>query len=342
MRDAPPDTAANLRAGLASLAAAAAAGARLVVFPELYLSGYYLDHAMARRAAEGAAALDRLQAAVDETGTNAAVGAALLGGRGRALPPAGPAGAPLAAPLPSGDVLLNTVAVLRPRRQIAYAIKAHLYPGEEEWFTPGQDLWSGRIAGWPCGIAVCYEIGFPEVSRSLALAGARLILVPAAFGRRRARVWDVLTRARAIENGCYLAAAGQSGVAGGREFLGRSRVVDPFGEVIAGLRRSQTRDDADAGAIAGPGYAGTPPVSEARPRAAQSYATSGAHPIPDPAVDTAPLRVGAHMLYVADLHAGRVGAARRGDDGWHRSLADRRPRLYASLSQEHPERASTA
>jgi len=149
--DAPPDTAANLRAALADLAMAADAGAGLIVFPELFLGGYYLDHAMARRAAEASAALVRLQAAVDETGVAAVLGAALLGARGSARRTAGrpavPAVEPPAAPLPSGDVLLNAVAVLRPHQEPGYAVKAHLYPAQDEWFTPGHARWTGRIAG---------------------------------------------------------------------------------------------------------------------------------------------------------------------------------------------------
>jgi len=281
------DTAANLRDAMASLASAADAGAELVVFPELYLSGYYLDHAMARRAAEAAWALDRLQAAVDENDAAAVVGAASLGSRGPGGPPVGAAADPLAAPLPSGDLLLNTAAVLRPHREPVYAVKAHLYGDEEEWFTPGHELWTGRIAGWPCGIAICYELGFPEVARSLALAGARLLLVPAAFGASRARIWDVLTRARAIENGCYLAAAAQSGAAAGREFLGRSRVVDPYGEIVA--------DGSLPGGL---------------------------------------IVRGGQTICLADLDPALVASARRGDEGWHRSLGDRRPGLYTGLSDE--------
>jgi predicted amidohydrolase len=317
--DAPPDTTANLRAGLVDVAAAADAGAGLVVFPELFLGGYYLDHAMARRAAEASAALDRLQAAVDETGVAAVLGAALLGARGsaRRTPgrPAVPAVDPLAAPLPSGDVLLNAAAVLRPHQDPDYAVKAHLYPGEDEWFTPGHGLWTGRIAGWPCGIAVCYELGFPEVARSLALQGARLILLPAAFGRARAHIWDVLTRARAIENGCYLAAAGQAGTAGGRRFLGCSRIVDPYGEVIAGCD--------------GAGRSGHHATADARGD------DPDAPPSACPTVGET-LRVGPHLVHLADLSADRVAAARRGDHGWHRTLTDRRPGLYDDLTREPP------
>jgi predicted amidohydrolase len=287
VRDAPPDMATNVRAGLASLAAAAEAGAGLVLFPELFLGGYYLDQAMAGRAGVAAAGLARFQAAVDETGTAAVVGAAVPAGVAAGLVSQNTAPiSPGRAPAAPGGLLLDTAAVLRPHAAPAFAVKAHLYPGEEQWFSPGRDLWIDQIAGWPCGVAVCYEVGFPEVARTLAVAGAHLILAPAAFGRARARIWDTLTRARAIENGCYLAAAGQAGSAGGRDFLGDSRIVDPFGELVAG----------------------------------QSEGAAG------------PLTSGPHRVYLGDLEPERIAAARAGAGGWHRSLADRRPRLYGRLT----------
>jgi len=287
VRDPVADTAANLRDAIRSVVTAADGGAEMVVFPELYLCGYYLDHAMVRRATAATAALGRLQAAVDESGAAVVVGAATLGTRGGGLTPLGGGADPLAAPLPSGDLLLNTAAVLRPHREPAYAVKAHLYGDEQEWFTPGHQLWTGRIAEWPCGIAICYELGFPEVARALALAGAKLLLVPAAFGASRGRIWDVLTRARAIENGCYVAAAGHSGTAAGKEFLGRSRVVDPYGEIVA------------------------------------DGSTPGDMTV-----------LGEHTICFADLDPARIASARRGEAGWHRSLNDRRPRLYPGLSDD--------
>ena len=80
---------------------------------------------------------------------------------------------------------------------------------------------------------VCYELGFPEVARVLALRSVRLLLAPAAFAARREHIWRTATVARALENGCYLAAANHSGPSPGGEFLGASRIVDPRGSVVA-------------------------------------------------------------------------------------------------------------
>jgi predicted amidohydrolase len=206
----PPDMTESLRAGLSRLQDARENGVELVVFPELFLGGYYLDQAMVKRASQARAALARLQAAVDDLGVSCVVGVPDL----------------------RDGVLYDAVAVLRPRHDPGRYAKTHLFRTEKEFFTPGQALWTGEIAGWQCGVLVCYEVAFPEVSRTLALAGARLLIVAAAFGKGRLRIWQVATVSRAIENGCYLAAAAQAGDNGVTEFAGHSRIVDPAGEVM--------------------------------------------------------------------------------------------------------------
>lgn len=85
------------------------------------------------------------------------------------------------------------------------------------------------------GFGVCYDIRFPELFRAQALAGAELLTAPAAFTRQTGEAhWHVLMRARAIENGAFLAAAAQGGRhEDGRETFGHSLIVDPWGRVIA-------------------------------------------------------------------------------------------------------------
>jgi omega-amidase len=136
-------------------------------------------------------------------------------------------------PLQRHGALFNATAVLRPGRETDLYFKTHLFRRERDWFRPGAALWSGEIAGWPCGLAVCYEVGFPEVARRLALDGARLLLVPAAFGRARRHIWETACVARALENGVYVAAAGHSGSNGALDFVGASMIVDPAGHTVA-------------------------------------------------------------------------------------------------------------
>jgi predicted amidohydrolase len=85
------------------------------------------------------------------------------------------------------------------------------------------------------GLSVCYDLRFPELYRALAARGARFLIVPAAFARETGRDhWEVLLRARAIENQAFVLAAAQVGEhGGGRSSHGRSMIVDPWGLVLA-------------------------------------------------------------------------------------------------------------
>jgi predicted amidohydrolase len=211
VRDVPAEVPARAAHCLRTLQTCAEADADLVLFPELYLGGYVLDQRLTLKAEQAERALGRLQAAVDELGLSAVLGL----------------------PLRHGAALLNGVAVLRPRTPARFSGKTHLFQAEKEWFAPGHDLWQEDIVGWPSGLVVCYELGFPEVARALALRGARLLLAPAAFAARREHIWRTATVARALENGCYLAAADHAGPGAGGEFLGASCIVDPRGSVVA-------------------------------------------------------------------------------------------------------------
>ncbi|HEV8389664.1 MAG TPA: carbon-nitrogen hydrolase family protein [Dongiaceae bacterium] len=85
------------------------------------------------------------------------------------------------------------------------------------------------------GLSICYDLRFPHLYRRLAQAGAELLAVPAAFTRVTGEAhWHVLTRARAIENGCYVAAPCQYGtLPGGADCFGHSLIIDPWGRVLA-------------------------------------------------------------------------------------------------------------
>ncbi len=211
VRDVPAEVPARTAHCLRTLQDCAGRGADLAVFPELYLGGYVLDPQLALKARQVPHALPRLQAAVDELGVSAVLGLPYL----------------------RGESILNAVAVLRPGQEPAVVGKTHLFQVEEQWFAAGHDFWTGSLAEWPSGVLVCYELGFPEISRVLALRGARLLLAPAAFGAAREHIWRTVTVARALENGCYLAAADTAGPGQRGAYLGLSRIVDPRGTVIA-------------------------------------------------------------------------------------------------------------
>ena len=87
---------------------------------------------------------------------------------------------------------------------------------------------------WQIGLAICYDLRFPELFRQLAVQGAEIIVLPAAFTAITGKAhWEVLLRARAIENLCYMVAAAQGGYhVNGRETHGDSMIVDPWGSIL--------------------------------------------------------------------------------------------------------------
>ncbi len=107
---------------------------------------------------------------------------------------------------------------------------------ESEIEAPGEELVLTETAqGVKLGLTICYDLRFPELYRILAIRGARILTVPAAFTLTTTREhWEVLLRARAIEDQCFVIAANQVGEsAPGIQTGGRSMIVDPWGVVLA-------------------------------------------------------------------------------------------------------------
>jgi deaminated glutathione amidase len=106
---------------------------------------------------------------------------------------------------------------------------------ESEAEEHGEEPVVTEIEGWPVGLTICYDLRFPELYRVLALEGALLATVPAHFTLYTGKDhWHMLLRARAVENGFYVAAPAQVGETGiGRPSYGRSLIVDPWGTVLA-------------------------------------------------------------------------------------------------------------
>ena len=122
--------------------------------------------------------------------------------------------------------------------------KVHLFdievPGEVEeresaTIVPGSRLCIAALGPLEIGLSTCFDIRFPELYRQLLIGGATAFAVPAAFARATGRVhWEVLVRARAIENHAFVIAAAQAGeTVEGIATHGHSLVVDPWGEILA-------------------------------------------------------------------------------------------------------------
>lgn len=163
---------------------------------------------------------------------------------------------------PEAGKVLNTTLVYDPQgRSMSRYDKIHLFgfnKGTESYdeartIVPGEtvgvfDAPFGRV-----GLSVCYDLRFPELYR--AMGECALIIVPAAFTHTTGRAhWEVLLRARAIENQCYVLAAAQGGMhVNGRRTYGHSMLVDPWGEVKAVLPEGEgvISGELDPGYLAG-------------------------------------------------------------------------------------------
>lgn len=129
----------------------------------------------------------------------------------------------------------NTIfAFDRDGKQISDYSKLHLFRlmDEEKYLQAGQKLGKLTLDGIEAGMMICYDIRFPELSRSLALQGAKVLFVPAQWPHPRLHHWRTLLQARAIENQMYVIACNRMGTSGTSEFFGHSMVIDPWGEII--------------------------------------------------------------------------------------------------------------
>jgi predicted amidohydrolase len=160
-------------------------------------------------------------------------------------------------PQDGGERLSNTSVHISPDGEIrAIYRKIHMFDvtvdgvayRESEHEAPGGEIVTSRTAGGvELGLTICYDVRFPELYRILALRGAQVLLVPAAFTLATTRDhWEILLRARAIESQAFVLAANQIGEnAPGRRSGGRSMIVDPWGVVLAQAGDSVTHITAD-------------------------------------------------------------------------------------------------
>jgi omega-amidase len=136
----------------------------------------------------------------------------------------------------------NTLVAASPSGEVLGTYrKIHPFQDEREVFEGGESLVLMDCGGIKVGVQICYDVRFPEVSRRLALEGAEILIIPAAFPDPRSEHWNTLIQARAIENQLYVAAANRIGFAFDKKtYFGHSQVVDPWGVVLT-RRNSELR-----------------------------------------------------------------------------------------------------
>jgi predicted amidohydrolase len=136
-------------------------------------------------------------------------------------------------------VLIDRAGEIVAKYRKIHLFDVHLSNGEKhfesERIVPGKEIVTTEIDGITFGLTICYDLRFPELYRLLALRGAQVIMVPAGFTMHTGRDhWEVLLRARAIENLCYVIAPAQVGsYPPNKQCFGRSMIINPWGLVLA-------------------------------------------------------------------------------------------------------------
>jgi len=127
----------------------------------------------------------------------------------------------------AGERHINQAKVIGPAGVQASYTKTHLIPafGEPETMVPGQELVALELGGFKVGIAICFDLRFPELFRTYALEGVSLFLIPSAWPMSRSYAWELFCKARAAENQAYLVATNHAEA----PFGAASLAVDPMG-----------------------------------------------------------------------------------------------------------------
>lgn len=199
----------------AQLVRDAAAGADLVMLPEMWTTGYALPDLLGNLAdREGQPTGALLAGLARETGVYL-VGSIADERNGR---------------------VYNTATVHAPDGNlIGTYSKVHLVPMMDEhlYLAPGDTVAVTQVDGVGAGLAICYDLRFPELFRTMALSGAHVMLIPAEWPSQRLGHWRTLLQARAIENQCFVVACNRVGRDANNGFPGHSMVIDPWGTILA-------------------------------------------------------------------------------------------------------------
>ena len=229
--DSRNDKAANVETALSAIDHAADAGADLVSLPELFTFLGPTDEILENAESIPGPTVDRLAELARERGVWIHAGSIYE----RATD--GPAG--------DGDRAYNTTVLLDDAGEIVATYrKLHLFDveiGDEvsvlesERVAPGEDVVAVETPFGTLGLAVCYDLRFPDLFAALSRRGADVLFLPAAFTLQTGKDhWEPLLRARAIENQAYVVAAGQVGrKPNGVTTYGNSMIVDPWGTVVS-------------------------------------------------------------------------------------------------------------
>jgi len=198
------------------LSEAAGQGAKLIVFPECAATGYCFESAAeAREVAQTIPGpiTEQLSSLCRTRAAHTIFGMVEL----------------------DQDRLFNAAVLVGPQGVLGHYRKIHLpYLGLDKFTTPGDRLFRvDHVANVRIGMSICYDGSFPESTRSLALLGADLVVLPTNWPPGAETTAQYVTNARAVENNVYFMAVNRVGVERGFQFIGHSKIADPHGNTLA-------------------------------------------------------------------------------------------------------------
>ncbi len=206
------DVDANLKKALPAIDRAKDRGAELAVLPEMWSTGYDYKN-LARLALETPRVIEALQKKSAEQEM------VLVG----------------SLPESENGSIYNAAYVIDHGEIKGSYRKLHLFStmGEDRFLSAGDKTLVVPTSAGRLGIAICYDLRFPELFRKMALEGAEILCLPAEWPKPRQEHWRTLLRARAIENQQFVVATNCCGVQGKLDFFGMSLIISPWGEILA-------------------------------------------------------------------------------------------------------------
>ncbi|MGE8080148.1 carbon-nitrogen family hydrolase [Peribacillus loiseleuriae] len=193
---------------------AANAQVDVIVFPEMWNTGYALDQLDRLADREGSMTRKMLAQLAKKHQVN------IVGG---------------SVATKRGGKFFNTMYIVdRTGKIVAAYDKAHLFKlmDEHVYLNEGQSMNVFEMDGITCGGVICYDVRFPEWIRTHTLNGAKIMFIPAEWPKQRIDHWQLLLQARAIENQCFIVAVNRVGKDPNNEFNGHSMVIAPWGELL--------------------------------------------------------------------------------------------------------------
>jgi omega-amidase len=209
----------NMAKAIQWIETAAHQGSQLILFPELWTTGYDLPH-RSQLAQQNQAIIREMKALAQKH--KIWIGGSYIQEK--------------------NNEYFNSLVLLSPNssQSVTYQ-KIHLFPllDEPVWFKAGDAPQITHFPWGTAGLSICYDLRFPELYRKYALSGCDVLLVCAEWPIERISNWQVLLRARAIENQAYVIAVNATGETGENHFGGKSAIISPTGDMIAEAKEDE-------------------------------------------------------------------------------------------------------